>query len=214
MAKRHKKIKKKSMKIDFDTDGRRRGIIMFRGKRVRLIGLTGDEEEAINEEYNIDRTNNKILHYQTRLLEPGLADNMKILMEDVLAELYTDLYTNAEKAATDKVKRMAQRSDEWFGRLTLHERNALKLKVMTWLMFVDLDDLYMEIFKEATDFFKYSKSKSTFTGEEIGQQLEQLEQDYLSLKKKPKCLDTALRIAQEEIVGNVFTDLLTGESSS
>jgi len=209
-----KKLKVKKAKHQTENLGLRTGFLQFGEEQLRITALSHKREKEINDEFAIADWQNAKEHYIERLADKKVPMDMRIIMENKLTDASLTLFTCADMAGDKKLREMIDKPEEWFETLSSSEIYSLKMKAMAWLMYVDINELYLELFNEAVFHFFNTKGKSNMTGEDVGEYLKDLELQYISLKKNPKCLGSALQDAQAKRVTAAYNKLQGGVEES
>jgi len=202
MVKKKKKTKKRTGIIEFTPTGGATEYLPVKALSWRL-------EENINNHYKVNELGIKIELYDKEILACTDPEK-KVQLQERRMELTAKFYDASEWATSEKTMHMIDRPDDWFDTLTKEDMDDLKRKVMFWNMRVDVDELGFEILQHLYYFFSRSKGKATFTGEQVADEIEKLKFEYLSLKKKPKSLDTVLRTAKQQIAEDALTPIQAG----
>jgi len=209
-------MKKKRVKArkDKEVRGLRTGFLPFGEEQLRITALSHKREKEINDEFAIADWQNAKEHYIERLGDKKVPMDMRVIMENKLTDASLTLFTSADMAGDKKLREMINKPEDWFESLSSAEIYNLKMKAMAWLMYVDINELYLELFNEAVFHFFNTKGKSTMTGDEVAEYLKELELQYITLKKNPKCLGSALQDAQAKRVTAAYSNLQGGADES
>jgi len=200
MLRKHKVIKKVCRDSHPATNGLRTGFIDFKGEHIPIHALSYQDDHYIAHEYQLDKLDAELRFYQDRGRDTTLSTDAKAGVDAKIIELMWKINEATNGAAYWKVFKCLDRPKEWFDKLSGAELDALTVEVALWLMYIDIDEIYMEMYKEILLRFGYNQPKENFTGEQVSKIMKGLEEEYLSLKKKPKCLDTVLRSVKAETV--------------
>lgn len=189
---RRKKVAKSQTKRGASSPVSRTGTIRFKGETLNLRALSWKEDKDILAMFGLDALQNKIMFYESRIVDKR-EKAAKETLEKALEAVYIEFIKVSDEAGYYKCMKTIDKPLEWFDTLTLEEFNTLKVKVANWLMYVEIDELYMEGYREAILFFGSRKPDETYTGKEVADELRKLEGELLALKKKPQTCDSALR---------------------
>ena len=207
-------MKKKQVKTKVKYTNQRTGIIPFTPtgrdqEQLPVKSLRYALEENINHYWKINELGIKIEMYN-RDIDLCVDPQAKLMLKERCMELTAKFYEANEWATAEKTQHMIDRPNEWFDSLGKEDMDDLKRKVYFWNMRVDVDELGFEIIQHLYLFFNKTKGKSTFTGEQVSDEIQKIKSDYLTLKKKSKCLDTVLRSVRQEIVEDALTPIQDG----
>jgi hypothetical protein len=192
----------------------RTGTIPFKGEELTVVGLPGGVVQAVNSQYRIDELNIKLAFYTERLNNAKTTDSLKLELMRIISETQMEINKNANIAFRVIMRKQIQKPPEWFGTLSMEDTNALITKLRFWNLFIDVDELYQEIYRHALYTFQNSKASKSMTGLEAAEYMMKIEEEYVTLKKKSKCLYSALLAANMETAETVIQFLQNGLSES